>query len=110
MDEQTSLMTAGSGSEESFELAVRGYNRPQVQQYVTRTTVRIRDLEEQNTALQAELEQARAAALQAHRELAEARASAGAKPAHDWRPRRPTRSARRPRRRSPRRGGSPRSR
>jgi hypothetical protein len=83
MDEQTSLMTAGSGSEESFELAVRGYSRPQVQQYVTRTTVRIRDLEEQNNALQNELEQARAAALQAHRELAEARASAGAKPAHE---------------------------
>src|SRR5829696_6728902 len=84
MDEQTStLMTTGSGSEESFELAVRGYNRPQVQQYVTRTTVRIRDLEEQNDALQTELEQARAAALQAHRELAEARASAGAKPAHE---------------------------
>src|SRR5919107_2130656 len=84
MDEQTSsLMTAGSAHEEQFDIAVRGYNRPQVQQYVTRTTVRIRDLEEQVEAAQAKLAQARSAALQAHRELAEARASAGAKPAHE---------------------------
>ena len=35
MDEQTSsLMTAGSAHEEQFNIAVRGYNRPQVQQYL----------------------------------------------------------------------------
>ena len=76
--------SSGHNREDTFDTAVRGYNRAQVHEYMARTSQLVASLEQNLNLARAEAERARADADAAHAELERARlAQAEAKPVHE---------------------------
>lgn len=81
MDEN---LPVNSGNHDSFDTAVRGYNRVQVQEYMARTNKALAALEQHLQVARADAERARSEADAAHAEVERARsAPVEAKPVHE---------------------------
>jgi hypothetical protein len=76
--------TSGSPREDSFDIAVRGFNRQQVMEYMTRSSQLLATLEQHLAVARADVHRARSEAEQAQAELARVRTEhAETKPVHE---------------------------
>jgi peptidoglycan DL-endopeptidase CwlO len=76
--------TSGTHRDDSFDIAVRGFNRQQVTEYMTRSSQLLATLEQHLAVARADVHRARSEAEQAHAETARLRAEhAETKPVHE---------------------------